>query len=281
MKSYIGLAAVSLAVCMFVPTVAFASTTAQVKSGDTLWGIAETYHVSVNSLEQVNGLHSSTIRVGEKLQIPGTSTSEHRKSSTALYSTSSRSSRRIVVVTVKSGDTISGIASRYNASVAETLKLNGLTSRSILHIGQKLKVFAGYVGTHSSRGVSSAAGIGQEVLGLNIVSFAKEFIGTPYRWGGESTSGFDCSGYVQFVYGHFGIHIGRTSYAQYDEGGPAPARYPDIGDLVFFNTDGGGASHVGIYVGNGEFINAEDRGVRIDSLSSAYWGAHYIGARHI
>jgi peptidoglycan DL-endopeptidase LytE len=277
-KSYVGRVAVTAALCISVPSAAYASTV-KVGSGETLWGIAMQHHVSVSSLEQVNGLHTTTLHVGQVLQIPGTSsTSSHASSS--YVQKSAASTERIAIVTVQKGDTIYGISSRYGTTTAATLRLNGLTASSVLHIGQKLKVYAGGVGSHSSRGESSPSGLGSDVQGMNISNFAKQFLGVPYRWGGESAYGFDCSGLVQFVYGHFGIHLGRSSYSQYSEGSWVNSRYPNIGDLVFFNTDGPGASHVGIYVGNGEFINAEDRGVRIDSLSSGYWGAHYIGARH-
>lgn len=278
MKSFVGRVVVAAALCTLVPSAAYASTV-KVSPGQTLWEIAMQHHVHVSSLEQANGLHTTTLHIGQVLQIPGTSgTNSHAPSS--YVAKSAVTSERIAIVTVQKGDTVSGIASRYGTTTAATLQLNGLSATSVLHIGQKLKVYAGGVSAHSSRSESAPAGLGSAVLGLSITDFAKQFLGVPYRWGGESPYGFDCSGLVQFVYGHFGIHVGRSSYAQYSEGSWAPARYPNIGDLVFFNTDGPGASHVGIYIGNGEFINAEDRGVRIDALSSGYWGAHYIGARH-
>lgn len=276
MKAFVGRAAVTVAVCMSVPTMAFAQTVL-VTPGDTLWGIAQAHHVSVQSLETANHLHTTTLQLGQHLVIPGTSQGSYAKTTSSRTSNVSETNR-VIVVTVKKGDTISGIAASYGASTEATLKLNGLTSRSVIHIGQKIKVATGTTRT-SSRGENSPVNLGTALRGVNIANFAKQFIGVPYRWGGTSASGFDCSGFVLFVYAHFGIDLGRTSYSQADEGRATSRANPNIGDLVFFDTDGSGASHVGIYLGNGEFINAEDRGVRIDSLYSGYWASHYLYAR--
>lgn len=285
-KAFVGRAAVTLAVCLSVPTVSFAAihggSSVSVARGDSLYSIAHDHGVSVDALMQANGLHSSLIRIGQKLIIPGDTSSKPSQSSsrpTSHTAKTATATHKIVIVTVRRGDTVSGISSRYGASVSETLRLNGLTDKSILHIGEKIKVSVTTGGVKGSRGESSVVNLSSEVLGLKIADYAKTLIGVPYRWGGTSPSGFDCSGFVQYVFAHFGVHLGRTSYAQHDEGSPAPSHYPNIGDLVFFDTDGPGASHVGIYIGNGEFINAEDRGVRIDSLSSSYWSRYYLGAK--
>ncbi len=114
-----------------------------------------------------------------------------------------------------------------------------------------------------------------------IVGFARSLVGDPYRWGGTSpTTGFDCSGLVQYVFAHFGISLPRTSYAQYDVGTHVAYDQLQPGDLVFFATNGSGASHVGIYIGGGEFIGADTyaTGVHIDSFSISYWMAHFVGA---
>ncbi|MCL6518030.1 C40 family peptidase [Alicyclobacillus sp.] len=114
-----------------------------------------------------------------------------------------------------------------------------------------------------------------------IIRYAERFIGTPYVWGGTSPGGFDCSGYTQYVFGHFGIHLGRTAADQFGQGVPVSEANLQPGDLVFFSTYAPGASHVGIYIGGGMMINAEDAGCMITSIHSAYWGPRYIGARRI
>jgi peptidoglycan DL-endopeptidase CwlO len=112
-----------------------------------------------------------------------------------------------------------------------------------------------------------------------MISYAEQFIGTPYAWGGTQPGGFDCSGYTSYVYSHYGIPMNRTSEGQYGQG--VAVSSPQPGDLVFFSTYGPGATHVGIYIGSGMFINAEDNGVKISSLSNPYWGPRYIGARRV
>ncbi len=115
-----------------------------------------------------------------------------------------------------------------------------------------------------------------------IVQSSLRYIGVPYVFGGTTPSGFDCSGFTRYVFANAGISLPRTADAQYTRG--TPVSYSDLlpGDLVFFSTYTYGASHVGIYLGNGRFINAStSRGVAIDSLRSSYWSSCYIGARRV
>jgi cell wall-associated NlpC family hydrolase len=117
-------------------------------------------------------------------------------------------------------------------------------------------------------------------LAQTLARSALRFLGTPYVFGGTSTSGFDCSGFVQHVFGMLGIELPRTADAQYDAGRPAVGG-PRAGDLVFFDTYGG-VSHVGIYLGHGEFVHASSsRGVMVSKLSEAYWASRYVGAKRI
>jgi peptidoglycan DL-endopeptidase CwlO len=109
---------------------------------------------------------------------------------------------------------------------------------------------------------------------------ALRFLGVPYVFGGTSTSGFDCSGFVQHVFAGLGIGLPRTADAQYDAGRPALGG-PRAGDLVFFDTYGG-VSHVGIYLGAGQFVHASSsHGVMVSHLSDSYWAARYVGARRM
>jgi cell wall-associated NlpC family hydrolase len=116
-------------------------------------------------------------------------------------------------------------------------------------------------------------------FGKRIADYAKRFRGIRYVYGGSSPrSGFDCSGFVRYVYAHFGISLAHSSYAQFGRGRRVARRRLRPGDLVFFD----GLGHVGIYVGNGRFIHAPHSGtrVRIESLSGWY-GSRFVGARRI
>ena len=123
---------------------------------------------------------------------------------------------------------------------------------------------------------------GSNAIARRIVSSSMAYIGVPYVFGGTSPGGFDCSGYVRYVFAQAGIYLPRTADAQYEMGTPISTGELRPGDLVFFSTYDYGASHVGIYLGDGNFINASSsRGVAIDSLYSGYWGSCYIGARRV
>ncbi|MGY0691727.1 C40 family peptidase [Virgibacillus sp. FSP13] len=122
-----------------------------------------------------------------------------------------------------------------------------------------------------------------EVKGTNnaqIAQVATQYIGTPYVWGGESPDGFDCSGFIQYVFQTQGITTPRTVGDMWNFS--QSVGNPSIGDLVFFETYKPGPSHMGIYLGDGEFIHAgESRGVEISKMNNSYWESKYIGAKRI
>jgi cell wall-associated NlpC family hydrolase len=109
------------------------------------------------------------------------------------------------------------------------------------------------------------------------------YLGVPYRWGGTTTAGLDCSGLVQLVYSRYLANMPRTTYDQWTLGVAVDRADLEAGELVFFNTDGSGASHVGIYIGDGQFVHSASsaRRVVIDRLDAPYYLAHYIGARRV
>lgn len=123
-----------------------------------------------------------------------------------------------------------------------------------------------------SRGGSYAA--------RRIIQTSFQYIGVPYVFGGTTPSGFDCSGFVRYVFANAGIWLPRTADEQYETGYSVANLQP--GDLVFFSTYTAGPSHSGIYIGNGNFISAtSSSGVKVDNLYSGYWGSCYIGARRV
>jgi len=114
-----------------------------------------------------------------------------------------------------------------------------------------------------------------------LVDNALSLKGVPYVFGGTSKSGFDCSGYTQYVFKGSDISIPRTSSAQFNVGSSVEKEQLQTGDLVFFTTYAEGPSHVGIYVGGGNFVHASNSGVRTTSLSDSYYASRYVGARRV
>ena len=117
--------------------------------------------------------------------------------------------------------------------------------------------------------------------GGSAVSAARSAIGTPYSYGGSSPGGFDCSGLVVWAFQKAGVSLPRTSFAQFGSGSAVDRSSIQAGDLVFFNANGPGASHVGIATSNSTVISATTHGVREHAISDSYWGSHYVGARRV
>ena len=119
--------------------------------------------------------------------------------------------------------------------------------------------------------------------GAQIVQMAQQYMGTPYAWGGSSPGGFDCSGFIYYIYSQFGISLPRMSDGQFEVGRAISGDNLLPGDLVFFTTYEPGASHVGIYLGGGRFIHASSAAgeVTITPLGKSYYQERYLGARRV
>jgi len=116
----------------------------------------------------------------------------------------------------------------------------------------------------------------------NLVNEVDKVVGTPYLWGGTSKAGFDCSGFIQYIFDKFKLDLPRTSKTQAKEGTAVDQDNLRAGDLVFFNTDGQGISHVGLFLGNNKFAHSSSsRGVTISSLSESYYKNRYVTARRV
>lgn len=117
---------------------------------------------------------------------------------------------------------------------------------------------------------------------VTVVKTAERMLGTPYKPGGSSPRGFDCSGLVSYSYRNAGIHVPRTAAQQYSQSHHVADRDLQPGDLVFFKIQGRRITHVGIYLGQGQFVHAPGSGklVSIDNLDNPYWRRHIAGAGH-
>ncbi|UXH43184.1 LysM peptidoglycan-binding domain-containing protein [Rossellomorea vietnamensis] len=245
-----------------------------VKSGDTLSHIGIKFGVTVAELKKLNGLSSDFLFIGQVLKVSN-SGSQTAPAKPAPAPAKPQQNHSVTTYTVKSGDTLSYIGAAFGVSVSELKSLNGLSS-DFLRVGQVLKV-KGTKGT--AQDVKPPASSSSSTFSVNkLLSEATSHIGTPYVWGGSSVGGFDCSGFIYYVFKEAGAKdVKRLS----SEGYYSRSYYvnsPQPGDIVFFeNTYKKGISHLGIYVGNNEFIHAGDNGVEISSLSNSYWKSKFDG----
>ena len=169
-----------------------------------------------------------------------------------------------------------------SVSGGTVLELTGVQDGwyKVVHGGTSGYVSSDYITLTSE---TPAATVAASSVGEEIAAYAQNFLGTPYVYGGSSTSGFDCSGFTQYVFRQCGYSINRTADAQYSNGSYVSYDSLQAGDLVFFaNTySASGITHVGIYIGGGQFIHAANGGVKISSLSESYYSSRYYGARRI
>jgi peptidoglycan endopeptidase LytE len=181
---------------------------------------------------------------------------------------------------VKAGDTLWNISMRHGTTVERIQVLNNI-SGSLIYPGQSLLI--------ARDGEAAAPGEASPAVDVSrgtsrsdtIISYAKTFIGVPYVYGGTSPSGFDCSGYVQYVFNQYGISLPRTADAQYYAGTRVSIQEARLGDIVAFAA-GGGISHTGIYLGGSSFISAtSSRGVQIADIYGPYWGDHFYGISRV
>ena len=128
------------------------------------------------------------------------------------------------------------------------------------------------------------AGAGaSHALGYGVAGTALALRGAPYRNGGNDPAGFDCSGFVKYVFGQNGISVPRTVTEQFQAGRQVVSPQLEAGDLVFFTTVSPGASHVGIAIGGDEFVHAPSGAgqVKVERMSAPYWATRFVGARRV
>lgn len=293
----VGTAAPNVAV---VPTETSANAEANtytVVSGDTLSGIAKRHGISLSELMSWNNLSGHLIYPGNvlKVSLPSQSGSAAptQTAPTNNVSTPSIDVTSSVDYLIKNGDSLSGIAVAHGTTVQKIKIANNLSSDTI-YAGRTIKVpTVGDNGTAvnqpgapsnsvpvatpveaPAQPIAPIAPVGEIA---KLIEVAKSVIGTPYVWAGTSPSGFDCSGYIYYIFNQSGKQIPRTSAEGYYNRSYYVTS-PVPGDLLFFeNTYKKGISHMGIYLGNNQFIHADSSGVRITDVNNSYYQQHFDG----
>ena len=157
--------------------------------------------------------------------------------------------------------------------------------RTVVRVLRSSRLFIALIALAAAARVAVAASpLPPEALAAELVVRSLALVDTPYRYGGRTPAGFDCSGFVGYVFAESaGIPLPRRSEEIWRIGDRVSRHELAVGDLVFFNTLGRRFSHVGIYIGDGVFVHAPARGgrVRAERLTDAYWEARYNGARRM
>lgn len=260
-------------------TVDTTSTTHTVVKGDTLWSLAKKYGVSVSALMKANNLSSSTILIGQSLNLragmttygvngvttgsSSTAASTNTASSTSMTASSQASKAKKKTTKAKSTttNTSSNTSTSAKAQNQSTTSNTSASTTTNTAASSSQAVSQAPTGSTSTSTASASASA--------ITSYALNFLGVPYVWGGTTPSGFDCSGFVQYVYSHFGINPGRTTYTQQYAGTKISVASAQAGDLYFWGSYGS-AYHVAIALGGGQYVMAPAPGqnVMTGSVSS-------------
>jgi peptidoglycan endopeptidase LytE len=279
-----------------------------VKPGDSLYSISKAFGISIEALKTANGLEGDSIRPKQALSIPSprakkviqvTGKPSSSPSKKPSVETLKRDSEEMDSYVVEKGDTLSSISKKVGLSIEEIKRVNSLHT-SALKIGQVLSLpkdqnrlgeeadesrdeveIAGITQTEVEKGETTASNpLGKwnnpEERSL-LVRVVKTFLGVPYKLGGSTLKGIDCSAFVRKIYEIFNIELPRTTREQFSIGKKIGKEQLEEGDLVFFRRHGN-SSHVGIYIGDNQFVHASsyNRQVKIDHLDAPYYSKHFL-----
>jgi len=265
-----------------------------VRPGDTLYRLALRHGTTVGAIEAVNGLRSPAIRVGQVIVLPQTwappATAAALRPAVAASAVLRPVALRAAAAAPDARLALSADPAPRPSAVPDTpfREAPGFTGSrredAVLALAPAVQdpaVPAGVRTRHEP--APHAAAAARTALRARVRETALGYLGVPYHWGGTTSSGVDCSGLVYAVYSPYVANLPRTSYEQWTAGVAVERADLAVGDLVFFNTDGRGASHVGIYVGGGQFVHpaATAQRVVVDRLDAPYYLTHYMGARRV
>lgn len=251
-----------------------------VRKGDTISSLARKYGIAPRELMEINEMSSTKLKIGQKIALKRIDAEEY---------------------IVQPGDTVWEIAKKFHLAPDELIAMNALQTDT-LKPGQKImlkrapevveaKTYEAVLSNdlhidmndeHVYEGLQDQTAETSS-LQKRIMLFAKKMLNIPYRFGGNSLFGIDCSAFVKKVYSLIGIDLPRSAREQFNEGIPVDVANLTIGDLVFFKTYAPYPSHVGIYLGNNLFIHASSKSkkVTIDSMDTPFYLKRFIGAKRL
>ena len=245
------------------PYVAANHVTYTVQAGDSLYTIAQKYGVTVDSLRQANTL-GATLQVGQSLTVndptknPQASVAASQAEQTPAQTTTTSQATQ-ATQTTQTATTTNQVAQTTSQTTSQPAAQTQTSQASqTTQTSQQTQASQAQVATPSSYSVSA------------LLSYAQTFTGVPYVLGGTTPAGFDCSGFTQYVFNHFGKNIGRTTYQQQYAGTKLAVSSAQPGDLLFWGAYGS-AYHVGIYLGGSSYIAAPEPGESVSVKSFTYY----------
>ena len=268
----------ALAVLAAVPAVSLADATHVVRKGDTLGKIARAHHVSVAKIQAANGLEGTRLSVGTKLVLPGGKAHSKRRKAR------SGKNRRVNVRKATPAEEPPVGAQLSHADPQGSTLRTGTwtppTEAELAELATPVKA-----ADTASPGVAAAPEAGKADASVKdrLLRVAQRMLSVPYRYGGTTLWGLDCSGFVQKTFAFLNLDLPRSAREQYREGAKVAKADLSPGDLVFFRTYAKYPSHVGIYLGDNRFVHASsrDRKVTVESLDTPYYMKRYIGAKRL
>ena len=245
------------------PYVAANHVTYTVQAGDSLYTISQKYGVTVDSLRQANTL-GATLQVGQSLTVndptknPQASVAASQAEQTPAQTTTTSQATQ-ATQTTQTATTTNQVAQTTSQTTSQPAAQTQTSQASqTTQTSQQTQASQAQVATPSSYSVSA------------LLSYAQTFTGVPYVLGGTTPAGFDCSGFTQYVFNHFGKNIGRTTYQQQYAGTKLAVSSAQPGDLLFWGAYGS-AYHVGIYLGGSSYIAAPEPGESVSVKSFTYY----------
>jgi cell wall-associated NlpC family hydrolase len=265
---------VALAVLAAIPVISLADATHVVRKGDTLGKIARAHHVSVAKIQAANGLEGTRLPVGTKLVLPG------GKAHPKRHKARSGKAKRVIVrestpVEEPPPGTQLSLVEPQGAALPTDAELTELARGTNAADTAAPAVAAASVAPEAEK---TGASIKDRLLRV-----AQRMLAVPYRFGGTTLWGLDCSGFVQKTFAFLNLDLPRSAREQFREGVNVAKVDLSPGDLVFFRTYAKYPSHVGIYLGDNRFVHASSREkkVTVDSLDAPYYVKRYIGAKRL
>ena len=272
---------IGLALLAAIPAASLADATHVVRKGDTLGKIALSHHVSVSKIRAANALEGTRLSVGTKLVIPGGKAKSKRRKG------SSGKGKRVTVPAPTPAEepppgTQLSLADP-QGSTPSTDAWKPPTEAELAELARGSKAAETASPAVAAASVGAEAPKAEESIKDRLLQVARRMLAVPYRFGGTTLWGLDCSGFVQKAFAFLDLDLPRTAREQFREGAKIAKADLSPGDLVFFRTYANYPSHVGIYLGDNRFVHASsrDRKVTIESLDTPYYLKRYIGAKRL